>query len=830
MVSEFPYHYLWAHRMMGKSLCLTDGRPVGIVSPGIHNNDAGPDFTGAKLRIDDALWAGNVEVHVKASDWYRHHHDADPAYDSVILHLVADDDTTVARTDGTLIPQAACRLSDDFLHTFSLLASDIRGRRCESVIERVPQVSREDWLESLGIERLQMKADRISGYWEAGAGDWEQAAFIALARGLGFGLNSVPFEILASGLPLKYIYHHADYREQVEALVMGRAGILDPYLHPEDEYYQLLCSEFAFLSRKYDLQPMQRQQWKYSKTRPGNFPHRRMAYLAQMLCSVRGLASHILDAKGDIDRLRDIFDVRLCEYWRNHESFGRESRGVTGALTPANIDLLLINVAAPFYYAYGDGTGDPRMRDVAQDILEHLKAERNSIIASWDRIGLKPHSAMRSQALMHLHNEYCLRSRCLDCRFGYSVLRFDAATEADRGRRLSQYADPEEYAAGHARVVVATDSFKGCLTSAEAGEAIAAGLREADPDVEIEVVSMADGGEGMADAIGDARALRRIEMTAHDPLGRGVKVSYRYDDSISCAFIDSAAACGLGLVAERERDILKGSSRGLGEMMADALRRGVRAMVIGLGGTAVNDAGLGALQALGADILLFDGSNASRQEEGARALSAADMERVAAIDLSGVSDKLRGVRILLACDVRNPLSGANGAVEVFAPQKGASEQEMERLERGMEHLRHIIADMTGKDLNMTEGAGAAGGIAGAFAALLGGEIHSGTEVVAHCIGLRRRLRGASLVITGEGSADTQTLGGKMPLEMLRICREEGVAAVLMAGKIENPQDFIDMGFAAAININSGYGPQPDPRRKDVARLRLRQAAKYFFKA
>lgn len=412
---------------MGIPLRLTDGRDVTIINPGIHNNDAGPDFSGAVLAIGDEKWAGNVEIHVKASDWFRHQHEKDPAYDNIILHLVSINDAVIHRSNGDIIPQATVTVPAGFYYTYATLLTQMKEVRCRQNLPFIPNLRREDWLETLAIERIQQKAERILNYNTAFSGDWEQSVFITLARALGFGLNGVPFELLAKSLPLKYVYHHQDSLLQIEALLFGQAGMLTPGLHPFDPYFQHLCSEYDFLMKKYSLKPVSREIWKYSRSRPANFPHRRIAILAQFLYSAKAFTSSLVEAQGRYDLLQSFFRRPLTGYWATHLSFGTPETQHAPSLSNGSIESLMINVAAPFYYAYAHVTGEYTLGEYTIDLLSDIAPERNSIITAWSALGLSPKNALRSQALIHLRREYCDRQRCLECRFGYHILRHRAA-------------------------------------------------------------------------------------------------------------------------------------------------------------------------------------------------------------------------------------------------------------------------------------------------------------------------------------------------------------------------------------------------------------------
>lgn len=409
--------------MLGRHLTLRDGRAVRVASPGILNTDAGPDFSNARICVDGTDWIGNVEIHVKASDWYRHSHQTDRAYDNVILHVVAIDDTEVLRSDGTAIPQTCVTFPENFYRIYASLAEGINNVRCRGMLEDLSPLQQSDWLGSLAVERMQRKAAHIIELHRASAGDWERTCFISLARALGFGLNSDPFEILARSLSLNHLARHSDNLFQLEAILFGQAGMLDMSVNIFDEYYQSLCREYYFLSRKYGLIPMSSGLWKFARTRPGNFPHRRIALLARYLYGGFSLMSDILARRGDPDQSRELFEHELEGYWSEHSSFGSPSHPQPSALSTQSVDLLLINLVAPLLYAYCRSIGDPERAAVAFDLWESIPGEKNSIIRQWLISGLKCRDAMDSQAMIQLRKEYCDRGRCLDCRFGHALLR-----------------------------------------------------------------------------------------------------------------------------------------------------------------------------------------------------------------------------------------------------------------------------------------------------------------------------------------------------------------------------------------------------------------------
>lgn len=420
---EMLYQYIWKYRLLPPDLRTTDGRSVKIVSPGVHNRDAGPDFTDARIRIGEEYWIGNVEVHVKASDWFSHHHDIDPAYSNVVLHFVAINDRKIPDGRGGFLPQLSYQLPDAFQRLYARLADKIASVKCEGELWRLPPISVKSWLDSLSIERMQMKAQRIIDEVNHAGGDWQQVTFITLARALGFSLNSQPLEMLARSLPLSVLGKHSDDLFQTEALLFGQAGMLDTSMHIFDEYYQKLCREYFFLARKYGLRPMRRDLWKFSKTRPQNFPTRRIAFLARVLEGGFRMLDRIIDRNCDAETAPELFKYVLDGYWTDHIDFDKTANRLASEFSHNNILLLMINFVAPMLYAYGASHGDPEMAERGLDMWKDIEPENNTYIRQWHNAGISCETAMDSQALLQLRKSYCDHARCLDCRFGHALLR-----------------------------------------------------------------------------------------------------------------------------------------------------------------------------------------------------------------------------------------------------------------------------------------------------------------------------------------------------------------------------------------------------------------------
>ena len=414
--------YVWKHRLWRSEDMVTNtGKKVRVVDSGLLNTDAGPDFFNAKIEIDGHMWVGNVEMHYRATDWKRHHHDSDKAYDSVILHVVAKDDAPVRRTNGELIPQLVLEVSPQFNADYASLVGATIEVPCATKIKQVPHLTIVEWVEGLAFERLHGKVERIHQLLDSFNGSWEDVCYVTLARNFGFGINNDAFERLARRTPLRLLGKHSDSVLQIEALLFGQAGMLDAQKPGMDSYYNQLCTEYAFLSNKFQLTPMEKESWKLFRIRPQNFPYRRIAMLAQFIEGGFRMMNRILEAEGEKE-MRALFEVELSGYWIKHYTFGKPNERATATLSRSSTDIILINTVAPLLYAYGELTGNYEMTDKAIKLLEDLRAESNSIVSHFVAYGIDCPDALTSQALVQLKREYCDARKCIYCKIGHHLL------------------------------------------------------------------------------------------------------------------------------------------------------------------------------------------------------------------------------------------------------------------------------------------------------------------------------------------------------------------------------------------------------------------------
>lgn len=417
--------YVWQHRLLLHSdMTTVDGRKVSIIDPGRLNTDSGPDFFNAKVRIADRLWAGDVEIHVRASDWHRHGHDGNPAYDSVVLHVVDCDDVPVKRSNGEVIPQMVMKCAPEFHRSYAMLVdrADI-DLPCASHFPSITSLHLADWMDSLAFERLYAKADRFMELVQNFAGDWEQALYVTLARGLGFGKNADPMERLARSLPLKFLRRYSDSLTSLEALLMGQAGFLN--IAPADSYVEVMRREYAFLSHRFSLRPLDSPGWKMGRMRPQNLPFRRVATLAAMAEGGFSMVSDLLEMT-DPDKAVEYFRRPLTGYWADRYTFGLPSARAGETMSRASATVLVINVAVPLFIARGVSQGDDSLIEKGFDWLHALPPESNSIITLFMAGGLPCRDAFTSQALIQLRRVYCEQHRCLYCRLGHKLLATQA--------------------------------------------------------------------------------------------------------------------------------------------------------------------------------------------------------------------------------------------------------------------------------------------------------------------------------------------------------------------------------------------------------------------
>ena len=417
--------YLWRYQKFDHGrLKLTDGRPVSIFNPGVQNLDSGPDFTGAQLRLDGITWSGNVEVHINSNDWYQHKHHLDAAYNNVILHVVwQNKGTDAVRKDGTAIPTLELQplVSEELLLNYGKLIKGGQPLPCSSHLAGIKDIYLLNMLDKVLVERLERKSHRVWAELEGTGHDWEESAYRMLAENFGFKKNAEPMLRLSRHLPLKIIRKYADRPEQIEALLFGTAGFLTG--NPADDYHAFLMKEYRFLKAKFNLPDpgLRREDWKFSKLRPPNFPTLRLAQFSRFLSGVPNLFSNLIrenDLSGFLKNVR----VNHSPYWREHFDFGKKTKKPMPGLGLSSLENIVINTFVPVLAAYGKNRDDQSLTDRAVQYLQMIRPEQNRIMKIWQSAGLTPQSAFDSQALIELYNEYCLKRKCAACNIGSVII------------------------------------------------------------------------------------------------------------------------------------------------------------------------------------------------------------------------------------------------------------------------------------------------------------------------------------------------------------------------------------------------------------------------
>ena len=415
-------HYLWKYRKFDASCLQTSNKQsITIHHPGQYLQLAGPDFFNAQLTIGNQKWAGNVEIHLKSSDWYLHKHEQDAAYENVILHVVWEHDTEIFREDNSEIP--VLELKDytkvETVTQYQTLMFPKSWIYCERQLADVDDFVLKNWLERLFFERLERKSKSIDDALQQTNRDWEAVLFQMLSRNFGLNTNGDAFLSIAQSIPFAVFRKESFEVENIEALLLGTAGLLE--VEKQDQYFHALKSRFSYLSEKYRLEKQPVATLQFFKHRPDNFPTIRLSQLSGLYV----LRKHLFSDISHIDSLKEIyqlFDVSVSSYWKTHYQFDRESPIKQKSLSKAFVDLIVINTIVPIGFAYAQSQG----KETAEDgiaLLQQVTAENNAVIHKFASFGIQASNAFESQSLLQLKSDYCNKGRCLDCAIGVALLK-----------------------------------------------------------------------------------------------------------------------------------------------------------------------------------------------------------------------------------------------------------------------------------------------------------------------------------------------------------------------------------------------------------------------
>ncbi|MCK0158406.1 DUF2851 family protein [Cellulophaga sp. F20128] len=417
-------HFIWKYKKVQlKGLHTTKGEAIVVESVGTHNTNAGPDFFNAKLTIGSQLWAGNVELHIKASDWYAHNHEVDENYNNVILHVVWEDDATIFRADNSEIPTLELKafIAPTLLKAYQNLF-DTRNKNfinCEKEIGGVDQFLFQNWLDRLFIERLEKKSAVVFNLLKESKNDWEQVLFVMLMKNFGSIINGESFYAIAKSIDYKVFRKICNDPVKTESLLLGAAGLLGDK-DVLDVYYSRLNTEYTFLKRKFKVADETVVKAAFYRLRPTNFPTIRLSQIANLYGKHQTLFA-VLMRTTSLKEMYEVFNVAASAYWDDHYTFGKISRKSSKKITKSFVQLIVINTILPLRFCYAKHLGKDE-NEIVLNIISSLQKEKNSIVTNFTKLTKSIHSAKESQAILELYSNYCLKNKCLQCAVGSSLL------------------------------------------------------------------------------------------------------------------------------------------------------------------------------------------------------------------------------------------------------------------------------------------------------------------------------------------------------------------------------------------------------------------------
>lgn len=422
MKEEF-LHYIWQYKKFAfTNLRITSGQQLTIIHCGYYTQQAGPDFFNAHLIIDEQRWAGNIEIHLKSSDWYAHHHETDAAYDNVILHVVWEHDTEVFRKNNAVIPVLELKqyVAAEVLNQYNQLFVRKIWINCENQLKLIDNFTLSNWVERLFFERLEKKANDVEAFLFKNAFDWEAAFYQLLARSFGLNTNGEAFLKMAESIPFSVIKKERYEVESIEALFFGSAGLLED--KNEDVYYVDLKQRWDYLKHKYQLEKKYFQPVQFFKHRPDNFPTIRLAQLAQLVFLRHHIFQNVINTKS-VQEIYPMFNGAVSDYWKTHYLFDRQHKKRNKVLSKKFIDLVILNCILPVKFAYDYANGNVKPEELIA-WASALAPEKNTIIEKFNQIGLKSNNSYQSQAILQLKKEYCNTNKCLHCAIGQKLINF----------------------------------------------------------------------------------------------------------------------------------------------------------------------------------------------------------------------------------------------------------------------------------------------------------------------------------------------------------------------------------------------------------------------
>lgn len=422
-MKEELLHYLWQHKLFFTTELKTSmDEFIEVISIGVQNENSGPDFFNAKIRIGEQLWAGNVEIHLKSSDWYVHHHEVDPNYDTVILHVVWQHDVEVYNCENNEIPTLELQsfVSKEVLKSYqNLFSKQRRWVNCENDIQSVNAFVLSNWKERLYFERLEEKSILIVSLLQKTKHNWEAVLFVLLAKNFGLKVNADAFMQMATSIDFAIVRKERGNQMKLESLFFGQLEMLNG--ESESSYFNLLKKEYNYQQKKYKLQDVNRSSVEYFRLRPPNFPTIRISQFATLFNTQQNLFSALMQLKR-VDEFYRLLAAKTSSYWEIHYTFEKESAKRTKKLSKSFIDLLLINTVIPLQFVYLKEKGKPNMNRILE-LIKQLKPEKNSIVSKFNELNISSKNAFESQAFIHLKKRYCTPQKCLQCAVGNYLLK-----------------------------------------------------------------------------------------------------------------------------------------------------------------------------------------------------------------------------------------------------------------------------------------------------------------------------------------------------------------------------------------------------------------------
>jgi hypothetical protein len=421
-LKEDLLQFAWRHKLLKPGPLITaGGRSVTVIKPGDLNRDSGPDFFNARIRLGELILAGNIEIHIKTGDWLKHHHQNDRSYDNIILHVVYEHDTDIPQNiqNNVEVLEIKNLLPEGLIEEYNAIFSAPQSLACYNQLPGVNDLKFSAWLQRMFVERMEQKVKYIEDLFENYGHDYLQTFYTVLLRNFGFKVNALPFELLAKQLPVTILLKHADSLLHLEALLLGTSGLLEEQF--SDKYILALQNEFEYLKRKYRLSPLKKELFKFSKLRPANFATVRLAQFAaivhrnpQLLSAPQNYNSY--------GKIRDCLTVTPGNYWQHHYHPDGNATKKNLQLGSASAGILITNTFANFFFFYFKRTGHPEFAEIPLQLMEKCAFEKNTKTKLFDQKKDSLKSAADSQALIHLHDNYCRQRRCLDCGIATAIL------------------------------------------------------------------------------------------------------------------------------------------------------------------------------------------------------------------------------------------------------------------------------------------------------------------------------------------------------------------------------------------------------------------------